>query len=57
MQLLETFLSIFKKNYTSNNTLIYFAIHYSKGLTPGGNYFVYIHSYQGTQLEKAQVNN
>lgn len=57
MQLLETFLSVFKKNYTSNNTLIYFAIHYSKGLTPGGNYFVYIHSYQGTQLEKAQVNN
>lgn len=32
-------------------------MHYSKDLTPGGNCFVHIHSYQSTHLKKAQVNN
>lgn len=42
---------------TTNNILIYFHVHYSEELTPGRNCFVYIHSYQSTQLEKAQANN
>ena len=46
-----------KKPDTTNNILIYFHVHYSEELTPGRNCFVYIHSYQSTQLGKAQANN